>query len=340
MKAELNNSLPFVSVLMPVRNEERYIERSLGSVLAQDYPPDRFEVIVADGRSTDRTRELVRSMMKGNISVKLIDNPGMIAPTALNAAYQEAKGSILARVDGHCEIPVDYLARAVRHLVEERVDGVGGSWTIVGETPVSRSIALASAARFGVGGSSYRVTSGRDMMVDTIPFPVYLRKTIEIAGPYDEELIRDQDDEYNFRIRELGGRLLLAGDLTTIYHSRTSLRRLAKQYFQYGFWKVRVAQKHPKRMSLRHFVPSAFVLSLSSFALISLSSRKARRPLMIVAMSYTAANASVSLWLALRHGLRHLPVLTVAFASMHVGYGLGFCIGLIKFSRRWTEGSR
>src|SRR5665648_59483 len=343
MDDRTRHSLPLVSVLMPVRNEEAYIEKSLGSVLHQDYPKDRVEIIVADGGSADRTREVIESMARGHGRVTILDNPGEIAPTGLNLAYAQAQGEILIRVDGHCEIAPDYISNCVRHLLEDGVDGVGGSCQTVGETAIARSIALASASKFGVGGSSFRTVSGRDMMVDTIPFPAYPRRTMEKAGAYDEEMVRDQDDEYNFRIRDQGGRLLLAADVTSIYYSRSSLRRLAKQYYQYGFWKVRVAQKHPSRMRLRHFVPSLLVLGLAGSVVGSLLWRTARVPLVFLLAAYSAANVAASVWLALRHGMEHLRALPPAFAAMHFGYGSGFLVGVFRFARRWrpspAEGS-
>ncbi|HZJ02596.1 MAG TPA: glycosyltransferase family 2 protein, partial [Thermoleophilia bacterium] len=271
--------------------------------------------------------------------VTIVDNPGEIAPTGLNLAYAQAQGEILIRVDGHCEIAPDYISNCVRHLLEDGVDGVGGSCLTVGETAAARSIALASASRFGVGGSSFRTVSGRDMMVDTIPFPAYPRMTMEKAGAYDEEMVRDQDDEYNFRIRDQGGRLLLAADVNSIYYSRSSLRGLAKQYYQYGFWKVRVAQKHPGRMRLRHFVPSLLVLGLAGSAVASLWWRIARVSLVFLLVAYSTANVSASLWLAVRHGLEHLRTLPLAFAAMHFGYGSGFLVGVIRFVRRWGPSS-
>ncbi|HEX9004828.1 MAG TPA: glycosyltransferase family 2 protein, partial [Blastocatellia bacterium] len=251
---------------MPVRNEADYIANSLGAVLEQDYPADLMEIIVADGMSTDATREVVRSLQARFPNVRLIDNPGKIAPTGLNRAINEARGDIIVRVDGHCEIEPDYVRRSVEHLQNDgphgRVDGVGGPIETIGETAMAEVIAAAMSSSFGVGGSAFRTVKGRTMLTDTIAFPTYTREIIERGGEYDEELVRNQDDEYNYRLRKMGANLLLASDVRSRYYSRGTLKKLFKQYFQYGFWKVRVLQKHPRQMSLRQFVPPLFVSSL------------------------------------------------------------------------------
>src|SRR5438445_2255635 len=246
---------PFVSIIIPVRDDAVFIERSLRAVLAQDYPHDRMEVIVADGFSEDGTRELISRISDSHPNVRLIDNPGKIVSTGLNAALRLAKGDIIIRVDGHCEIASDYVRRCVEHLTQDEIDCVGGPLQTVGETYQARAIAAAMSSTFGVGGSAFRVGITDSQLTDTVPFPAYWRQTIQRAGPFDEELVRNQDDEYNYRLRKLNGRILLSPDVRSRYYSRASFRKLWKQYFQYGFWKVRVMQKHPRQMRARQFLP-------------------------------------------------------------------------------------
>lgn len=319
--------LPRVSVLMPVRNEATYIARSLGAVLAQDYPWERVEVLVADGMSTDGTRELIKEIQAGRPNVTLLDNPGLIAPTALNVATMAATGDILVRVDGHCEIAPDYISTCVRHLLEDGVDGVGGSVVTVGESQAARAIALAMSSRFGVGDSAFRTATGTTMLVDTIPFPAYTRRVVEEAGPYDEVMVRNQDDEYNYRIRELGGRLLLAADVQSRYHSRATLASLWRQYFGYGFWKARVLRKHPHQMKPRQFVPGLLVFCLVAGLVLSPFSRSARRLFWATAAAYGCASVLASLNIAARSDWWHLPRLPLAFGALHLSYGAGFLLG-------------
>ena len=334
--------LPLVSVIMPVRNESAYIERSLGAVLAQDYPGDLMEIIVADGMSIDGTREIVGTIQVEHSNVSLIDNPGLIAATALNQATAAARGAIIVRVDGHCEISSDYVSNCVRHLVQDGVDGVGGTVETVGESDEARTIAAAMSSWFGVGGSLFRTTQGQTMLTDTIPFPAYTRQIIEAAGPYDEAFVRDQDDEYNYRIRKLGGRLLLAADVRSKYYSRASLASLWSQYYGYGFWKARVLRKHPRQMKARQFVPAVFVAWLGFGLLLAPFSRPVRRLLSLTLVTYGSASVlaseQVGTWTDRRHFLR----LPSAFAAIHISYGSGFLLGnaAIVLGRLLKPGSR
>jgi len=324
-----------ISLILPIRNEANFIRQSLDAILAQDTPMDEIEILVADGMSTDGTREIVAEYQKNHPNLFLIDNPGKIVPTAMNLALQHARGEVIIRVDGHCIIAPDYLSKCVNHLQSGEFAGVGGPMTSIGETPFSETIALAMSSSFGVGNSAFRTTSGRTMVVDTVPFPAYTRKIINEVGLYDEELVRNQDDEYNYRIREHGGRLLLAEDIHSKYYSRGSLSKLWKQYYQYGFYKVRVLQKHPHQMSLRQFVPPAFVFSLIGSLLLAIFTPWGKWLLLLVLGSYLFANLAASFYTAFKKGWRHLFLLPVTFAIIHISYGLGFLSGLVKFWNRW-----
>ncbi len=341
---------PFVSIIMPIRNEAGYIERSLAAVFAQDYPAGSFEAIVADGMSTDGTREIVRQWQTRKPSLKLIDNPGQIAPTGLNAALREARGEVIIRVDGHCEIAPDYIRNCIAHLDTGDAGGVGGPIETIGETATASVIAEAMSCGFGVGGSAFRTIRDRTMLTDTVAFPAYTRSAIERAGPFDEELVRNQDDEYNFRLRKLGVGILLAADVRSRYYSRSNIRSLVRQYFQYGYWKVRVLQKHPRQMSPRQFVPPLFVASLLASVITALflqqSSARQYKWLFVALLCccYLVANLIASAWLARKLvrkvGLPHSLLLPPVLASLHFSYGLGFLIGLIRFAPRWLESRR
>jgi len=333
---------PLVSVILPIRNEAHYIARSLGAVLAQDYPADRMEVMVVDGMSTDGTREIVESMRAGSQRVHLIDNTRRIAPTAMNAAIARARGEILVRVDGHCEIDRDYVRRCVEHLRNDKVDGVGGPLQTIGESFVARGIAVAMSSTFGVGDSAFRTVSNKTMLVDTIAFPAYTRDIVERVGLFDEELVRNQDDDYNYRLRKIGAKVLLASDVRSRYYSRSSIRSLWRQYFQYGYWKVRVMQKHPRQMRPRQFVPPLFVgallLSLAAAPFSFIFGAWFALPCGLTAGSYALANLAASVLITVKR--RDWPLfwlLPIAFAILHVSFGLGFLVGLLKFRNRWGD---
>lgn len=342
---------PFVTVIMPVRNESAYIERALEAVLGQDYPIDLLQILIVDGHSDDDTRQRAQRLAAArNREITIVDNPGRIAPCALNAGLRAATGDLIVRVDGHCEIGPTYVAHGVAHLENPDhadVAGVGGVLDTVGETEAARAIAVAMSSRLGVGGSAFR-TSEPDapvQSVDTVAFPAYRRSTLEQAGPFDEELVRNQDDEYNYRLRKAGHRILLVPDMPVRYFSRATLGSLFRQYRQYGFWKVRVLQKHPRQMSWRQFAPPVLVTGLASSAAI------------LCAMALGALPEPSILWTglgivlplvyggflaigAVRSGLARsvrIPTLAAALALMHLGYGIGFLAGLVRFAFRWGD---
>jgi succinoglycan biosynthesis protein ExoA len=326
---------PFVSVVMPIRNEADFIGRSLGAVLTQDYPHECMEVLIADGMSDDATRAIVAetAAQHPDIPVKLVDNPGKIVPKGLNLVIPQAKGEIIIRVDGHCEIEPDYVRLCVKHLLEDGVAGVGGPIETIGRDELSQAIAEAMSSAFGVGGSAFRTIKDKAMLVDTIAFPAYTRDAIEKAGPYDEELVRNQDDEYNYRLRSMGYKLLLSPDIRSRYYSRGSYEKLWRQYYQYGYWKVRVLQKHPLQMSARQFVPPAFVSVLLGGAILAPFSRVFRVLWLLALGLYGAANLASSYSVAKKTKPEYMSKLPVIFAILHVAYGWGFLRGLVKFWR-------
>ncbi len=337
--ADTPQQLRQVSVVMPIRNEANTISRCLEAVLNQDYPHSDMEVFVIDGMSTDNTRDIIASVASRypDVSVTILDNPRQIVAPGLNAALDQVNGDIIVRIDGHCEIDPDYISRCVAYLQTGDIDGVGGPIQTIGKTPLSETIALGMSSKFGVGGSAFRTVTDKAMIVDTVAFPAYTRRIVEQAGKFDEELVRNQDDEYNYRIRALGGTIFLAPDIHSRYHSRGTLPSLWRQYFQYGYWKVRVMQKHPRQMSLRQFVPPTFVGVLLVSGLLSPFNRTMRRLGFGVALLYAAANLGASIWTANKHGRQHLARLPAVFAALHVSYGLGFLVGLARFANRWRE---
>jgi succinoglycan biosynthesis protein ExoA len=331
------NNPPFVTVIMPVYNEAQYIQRSLESVLAQTYPPQKMEVIISDGMSNDGTRDIVHQYQQKYSYIKIIDNPGKIVPTGLNCALKQSMGDIIIRVDGHCEIAPDYVSSCVQIIQKQQVDGVGGYIETIGENTLAQGIALAMSSKFGVGGSPFRTIENRTLLVDTIPFPAYTRSILDRAGPYDEELIRNQDDEYNYRIRELGGKLLLSAEIHSRYYSRSRFSSLWRQYFQYGLWKVRVLQKHPWQMQFRQFIPPIFVMSIITCFSLSLLFPFFILPFISIISVYLLADMIVSIIVSNKNGWRYFPVLSGAYPILHIGYGIGFIIGFFRFMKRWSR---
>jgi glycosyltransferase involved in cell wall biosynthesis len=336
--AAIINDYPFVSVIMPVRNEAGFIERSLGAVLAQDYPPGSLEVVIADGISTDETVSIIEKLAAASkIPVYVVKNRERIAPTGLNRAIEKARGEIIVRVDGHCEIAPDYVKNCVRHLQENKAEGVGGPIETIGENLRARAIAIAMSSKFGVGGSTFRTVKDREVLVDTVAFPGYRRDVLINAGVFNEELVRNQDDEFNYRVRKFGGRILLAPDVRSRYYSRSGFRALWRQYFQYGYWKIRVLQLHPKQMSARQFAPFAFVSALIFMVVLSFFSSFVFWALLFTLGAYISANLLAALQTAGKIQIVGLPYVSLAFAILHFSYGIGFLCGLLAFRNRWRE---
>ncbi len=339
--------LPFVSVIMPIRDEVKYIESSLNSVLSQDYPKDRMEVIVVDGMSTDGTRELVESFIKkpwGNednkkgdrflIPVKLLNNPRGIVSTALNIGLNHAQGAIIVRIDGHCEIDSDYIRHCIAMIEQKEADCVGGILITESQGWIGKAISLAMSSPFGVGNARFRYGGGSGW-VDTVAFGAYKRTVFDKIGNFDEELIRNQDDEFNFRLIQSGGKIWLDHTIRAVYYSRTTIIGLCRQYFQYGVYKVRVIQKRGALPSWRHIIPLGFVVSIIITILLTLITNQVEWVLAVIG-PYALANTSASFWTARKHPNR-LPILPVVFFCLHISYGVGSVAGVWKWRHHFFK---
>ena len=328
---------PYVTVIMPIRNEARCIARSLSAVLAQDYPADRLEVFVADGMSTDATREVIAHVAAAHpaIAVAVVDNPDRIVPTGFNRALARARGEVIVRVDGHTIVPPDYVRNCVAALRASGADNVGGRIEHSGDGTAGRAIARARGSRFA-GGSRFNY-SRREEWVETVFLGTWPRRVFEWIGAFDEEQVRNQDDEFNYRLRSRGGQILLVPRIVSVCYTRNTFRALWRQYFQYGYWKVRVMQKHPRQMRPRQFVPPAFVSSL----LVSLVAAPIWAPAAwlfgLAAASYAAVNLAVSLWSARGERWSVRLLVPAAYAVLHVAWGTGFLVGLVRFAGRWKD---
>ncbi len=332
------NERPFVSVVIPIRNEAGFIARSLGAVLTQDYPANRMEVLITDGMSTDQTRQTITQVAQQypQIPVTILDNPGRIVPTGLNLAVQCAKGSVIVRVDGHTIIESSYVSECVSALERSGADNVGGRMIAAGTTPFGEAVALATSSPFGVGGARFHY-SDKEEWVDTVYMGAWPRATFDRIGNFDEELVRNQDDEFNYRLLSRGGKILLSPRIRSKYFNRGSLRTLARQYYEYGYWKVRVMQKHPDQIRPRQLVPVGLVLTIVGGLLLMPFDWFIRYIWLSALAAYVVGNIAVSCYIAAHQGWRHLRWLPVAFAALHFSYGAGFLIGLVKFGGRRAD---
>jgi glycosyltransferase involved in cell wall biosynthesis len=325
---------PTVSVVIPVRNEERFIEVCLASVLAQDYPGDRVEILLIDGMSVDRTRELAAAALADRIadgSARILDNPRGIAPTAMNIGIDASKRDVIVRVDGHTTLPPDYVRRCIDVLQRTGSQCVGGAIRTLGRGGVGRAIAAAQSSRFGVGGVAFRTGRSAAGPVDTVPFGAYPRAVFACIGDFDTELVRNQDDELNFRLLQAGGTVWFDPTICTDYFSTPSLRRFWRQYFQYGEYKIRVAQKRKGFASIRHVVPAAFVVTAAASVLLAVARREPRWAIAVLG-PYAVANGAASIATA-RRAQVHPGRIAAAYAVLHASYGTGFLAGLWRWRR-------
>lgn len=329
-------SLPLVSVLIPIRNEADHIGPCLEAVLSQDYPSNLIEVLIADGNSTDGTLELLAEWQKRDNRIRIFENPKQIVPTGMNILIPKAAGEIIIRVDGHTKIALDYVRRCVIALQESGVENVGGKMNAIGATDFGMAVAEATSHPFGIGNAKFHY-SERQEEVDSIYMGAWPRKVFEESGLFDEELVRNQDDEFNYRIRENGGKLLLHPEIKSIYTVRSTPGALWKQYFQYGYWKVRVLQKHPRQMSLRQFVPPIFVLTICLALVASLVFPWGWILLAAIIGAYGIAALIASGMIAKSNGWHLLGLIPLAFVIIHMSYGSGFLIGMVMFWNRWGD---
>lgn len=320
---------PCVSIILPIRNEARYIARCLDAVLAQDWPHDRIEIVVADGMSDDGTREIIARYAAQDSRIRLLDNPERIVPTALNRGLKAAHGDVIIRVDGHAVIAPDYVRLCMQDLACCDADCVGGPIHTVGETWAARGIAMAQSSPFGVGGAAFRYAT-KACYVDTLAFGAYRRQVFEKIGLFDEMLVRNQDDEFNLRLTRAGGKIWLDPRIHSTYYARSTLRGLGKQYYEYGLWKVRVIKKHGRPASYRHLIPAAFVVVVLAAATLSVL-LSAPGWVLAVILPYVLASLGASAYLAARQGWRYLPILPFTFATMHCAYGVGFLAGCVRW---------
>ena len=324
--------VPAVSAVVPCRNEARGIEACIRSILDQEPPPGGFEVIVADGLSDDGTREILDRIRAGDPRLQVVDNPERITPCAMNAGIRAARGRYIAIMGAHNRYAPDYLRRCVETLEQTAADDVGGAVFAEATTYVERAVAASHHSRFSVGGSRWH-DPAYEGPADTVWGGCYRREVFARIGLFDEELVRNQDDELNLRLTRSGGRIWQSPRIRSCYTPRGSLGALFGQYRQYGYWKVRVIRKHRLPASPRHLVPGAFVLSVAISAVLCTPlpgrstrrlTRGSRRVLAAVGCAYAGVNLVASAATARRSGWELLPVLPAVFACYHVGYGIGF----------------
>jgi glycosyltransferase involved in cell wall biosynthesis len=326
-------ALPFVSIVIPCRNEARWIARCLESVLRNDYSTDRLEVLVVDGMSDDDTRAVVERFLANHPCVRLLENPKRITPAALNIGITAARGDVIMRMDAHYEYGTDYISRLINWLQQSGADNVGGLLVMgpAADSAVARAIALGVVHPFGIGNAYYRIGATEPRLVDTVPFGCYRREVFDRIGLFDEDLVRNQDLEFNRRLTKSGGRILLVPDVVIQGHARDCLRKLWRMYYQYGYFNPLVIHKLGGHMTMRQGVTPLFVATLATLTVLAPWFWPARWLLAATLLAYGAPVVACSAAAAVRHGLRCGLALAAVFPTIHLSHGIGFLKGALDF---------
>ena len=326
-----------ISVILPIRNEKQFIEKTLTSITNQKFDGE-LEIIISDGLSNDGTLDIIKQFQKKYRYIKLVRNYAKTVPVGFNKALSIAKGDIIIRVDGHSTLEPDFINNCIKMLNEKNASCVGGPTKHFSNNFIGRNISIAQCSYFGAGGASFRTGVSKGKYVNTLAFGAYKRAEFLKVGAYDEELIRNQDEELNYRIVKNGGKIWIDPSIKSIYYVRNSILKLFNQYFYYGFYKVRVIQKIKSIFSLRHFVPAIFVSTLILFTVIAIF-QKIFWPIFFLGGIYLFMNITFSIYELIKSKSKSLVILPVIYFIMHLSYGIGFLAGLVFFVNRWRTSS-
>jgi len=327
-----NATSPFVTVVIPTLNEAGRIEACLQSVADQDYPPDRLEVLVADGGSTDGTKVKTEAFSQHHPQVRLVDNPKRVQAAAFNLGVRQGRGDFIIRLDAHASYNNDYIRQCVEVLTETGAANAGGVCeTRPGaETLVGRAVAVACTVRFGAGAARFRA-GGKAGPVDTVPFGAFPRETFENVGLMDERLTRGEDNEFNARIRQHGLTVYLDPKIVWTYFTRPTAGSFLKQMFDNGFYHALTLMVNPGGCSVRHLVPFGFVIAMLTCATAGMFWSPAWYVGGAILGLYLLANVAASLQASARHGWGLMIVLPWLFPMVHVTYGVGTMLGIVRF---------
>lgn len=314
-----------ISVVCPVYNEEDYIENVLSFFVSA--APAGKELLIIDGGSADRTREIVKSWSERHPGIRLLDNPRKYVPFALNLAIPQCSGSVIVRLDAHTEYAPDYFTSILSAFEKSGADIVGGPMRAVGKTPFQKAVAYCTSTPFGVGDSSFH-DEHAEGFVDTVYLGAWKASIFKTTGYFDEQMLRNQDDEFHYRAASKGYRIYLDPSIRSTYFPRNEPRRLFSQYFQYGLFKPLVLRKVKSGMRLRHLVPSAFVgyllgippgiVFLGDYYLLPLALY------MLLDLFYAISG---------RESLQGKTWRFLVYPMLHIAYGSGFLLGIGKRSR-------
>ncbi|NQS98314.1 MAG: glycosyltransferase family 2 protein [candidate division Zixibacteria bacterium] len=329
-----------VSVVIPTYNEEKYICQCLDSNITSDYPKDKLEILVVDGMSTDRTREIVKQFSQDYPYIRLIDNPNRFTPFAFNLGIRNSQKDIVIIMGAHADYAPDYISKCVYYLNEYKADNVGGVLKTVSRdnTLIGKAIAISLSHPFGVGNSKFRTGSKEPRLVDTVFGGCYRADVFYRIGLFNENLIRTQDMEFNHRLSQAGGRILLMPKIVTKYYPHSDLISFIKHNFSDGQWSILPFKYSSNPVRFRHLLPFIFVSGLILGPVFSLIHKYLFWLYAVVLILYLSLNIYFSFQVALKQkDLRLFFPLLIVFPSRHISYGLGSLIGFMKLLFSWKK---
>ncbi len=328
-------SIEKISVIIPVLNEEKYIENCLNSLLFQDYPKENLEILLIDGMSNDATVEIIKKYTNKYSFIKLLLNPKKTVQYALNIGIENAQGEYIVRMDAHASYAPNYVSKCIEFLKKTGAANVGGPTIVKGESFIQKIIAAAYNSPFALGGSRH-YEKNFEGYADTVAWGTFKKQTLVDLGMYDERLPRSEDDDLNFRITRSGGEIFITPEIKSIYYPKDSFKKLFIQYFNYGLWKVAVIKKHRKPSRLAHLVPMLFVAFIAVFGILSFVSKFFLYVFTSIMALYLAIDFYFSFNNKYAKKLTKKVALMLAHLIIHVSYGLGFWVGIFKFwNTRW-----
>lgn len=324
-----------VSVIIPILNEEKYIEKCLDSLLNQCYPKEHLEILLIDGNSSDKTVSIIKKYTDRYSFIKLYSNPQKTVQHALNIGIENSSGEYIVRMDAHAWYAEDYILKCVEYLQKTNADNVGGPTVVRGISPTQKVVAAAYHSPFALGGSKH-YEEEFEGYADTVSWGAFKKKTLTGIGMYDSRLPRSEDDDLNFRITNGGGKIFITPEIRSVYYPKDSFEKLFKQYFEYGVWKVAVMKKHKRPLRLIHLVPMCFVAFLVVFGIMSFFCDFFKNIFWVGVITYLFADFYFSF--KNKYLTKFVDQLKLMWAHfvIHVSYGLGFWVGIFKFfNTKW-----
>jgi glycosyltransferase involved in cell wall biosynthesis len=331
------------TIIIPCRNEERYIRDALESVFNSDLPDDQYEVLVVDGMSSDDTVEILNQIAAEHDNVRVLKNPDRTVPFAMNIGIRQAAGEYIIRLDAHCEYPPNYFSELIKHQKELQADNVGTAILSLPKTRTRKTMSIAAVLSdpIGVGNSHFRIGVDKIRQVDTVPFGCYPREVFERVGLYDERLTRSQDIELNKRIVRSGGKIYILPHIKLKYYIRESWRALWKKYLDNGMWNILVAKYTGTfaSLSLRNYVPMLFVATILLTSVLAILTAPVGLLLFALPVLYVLIVLVRSI--QIHNSQTSIPALMWTFIVLHFAHGLGGIRGLIRqFAIRRSRGSK